>query len=51
MEHGDYSGALDNLRDFVLSDPTMCKLFPQLVDRAEPALHILNELADQYESN
>ena len=51
MEHGDYSGALNNLRDFVLSDPAMFKLFPQLVDRAEPGLHVLNELADEYGLN
>ena len=49
MERRDYINALDNLRDFVLSDPAMFKLFPQLVDRAEPGLHILNELADEYE--
>lgn len=44
MEHGDYSGALNNLRDFMLSDPTMFKLFAQLVDRAEPGLHMLNQV-------
>ncbi len=49
MERRDYLKALDNLRDFVLTDPVMFKLFPQLVDRAEPGLHILNELADEYE--
>lgn len=49
MERRDYLKALDNLRDFVLGDPAMFKLFPQLVDRAEPGLHILNELADEYE--
>ena len=49
MERRDYLNALDNLRDFVLTDPVVFKLFPQLVDRAEPGLHILNELADEYE--
>ena len=50
-ERRDYLNALDNLREFVLKDPAMFKLFPQLVDRAEPGLHILNELADEYELN
>ena len=49
MEGRDYLSALDNLRDFVLTDSVMFKLFPQLVDRAEPGLNILNELADEYE--
>ena len=43
---GDYHTALDNLRDFVLSDDVMYKLFPQLVDRAEPGLDLLGKLAD-----
>ena len=43
--------ALDNLREFVLGDPAMFKLFAQLVDRAEPGLNILNNLAEEYESN
>ena len=51
MERRDYFNALINLRDFVLSDPVMFKLFPQLVDRAEPGLDILNDLADEYELN
>ena len=51
MERRDYFDALNNLRDFVLSDPVMFKLFPQLVDRAEPGLDILNDLADEYELN
>ncbi len=50
MERKDYLNALDNLRGFVLTDPVMFKLSPQLVDRAEPGLQILNELADEYES-
>ena len=51
MERRHYFDALNNLRDFVLSDPVMFKLFPQLVDRAEPGLDILNDLADEYELN
>ena len=49
MERRDYLNALDNLRDFVLRDPVMFKLFPQLVDRAEPGLDILSKLAEEYE--
>ena len=49
MERRDYLSALNNLRDFVLNDPAMFKLFPQLVDRAEPGLDILNKLAEEYE--
>ena len=49
MEQGDYHTALDNLRDFVLTDDVMYKMFPQLVDRAEPGLDILDQLADEYE--
>ena len=51
MERRDYLNALDNLRDFVLNDPAMFKLFPQLVDRAEPGLQVLNKLAYEYELN
>ena len=51
MERRDYSNALSNLRDFVLIDPAMFRLFPQLVDRAEPGLDILNNLAEEYELN
>ena len=43
------AGRLDNLRDFVLNDDVMYKLFPQLVDRAEPGLDILHQLADEYQ--
>ena len=49
MERRDYRRALDNLRDFVLNDDVMYKLFPQLVDRAEPGLDILHQLADEYQ--
>ena len=49
LERRDYRLALDNLRDFVLNHEVMYKLFPQLVDRAEPGLHILHQLADEYD--
>ena len=49
MERREYRRALDNLRDFVLNDEAVYKLFPQLVDRAEPGLDILDQLADEYE--
>ena len=48
MERRDYSDALNNLRDFVLNDPAMFRLFPQLVDRAEPGLDVLHKLAEEY---
>ena len=51
IERRDYFNALINLSDFVLSYPVMFKLFSQLVDRAEPGLDILNDLADEYELN
>ena len=51
MDRRDYANALNNLRDFVLNDSAMFKLFPQLVDRAEPGLNILNNLAEEYELN
>ena len=49
MERRDYRLALDNLRDFVLNDEVMYKLFPQLVDRAEPGLDILHQLSGEYD--
>ena len=49
MQQGDYRRALDNLQDFVLNDISMFRLFPQLVDRAEPGLDILHKLAEEYE--
>ena len=51
MERRDYASALNNLRDFVLNDPAMFKLFPQLVDRAEPGLDILSKFAEEYDLN
>ena len=51
IERRDYSNALNNLCDFVLNDSAMFKLLPQLVDRAEPGLEILNNLAEEYELN
>ena len=49
LANGDYAGALDGLRDFVLTDDAMLKLFPQLVDRAEPGLLVLNRWGAEYE--
>ena len=42
IERMDYHTALDNLQDFVLEDDVMYNLFPQIVDRAEPGLQLLN---------
>ena len=49
IQRRDYRLALDHLRDFVLNDEVMYKLFPQLIDRAEPGLDILRQLADEYD--
>ncbi len=49
LASGDYAGALDGLRDFVLADDAMFKLFPQLIDRAEPGLWVLNQWSAEYE--
>lgn len=49
MKRGDYHTALDNLRNFVLNDAVMYKIFPQLIDRAEPGLDTLDKFADEYE--
>ena len=49
MERRDYRLALDNLRDFVLNGEVMYKLFPQLIDRAEPGLDVLQQLAGEYD--
>lgn len=47
--NGDYGRALDNLRNFVLTDPAMYRLFPQLVDNAEPGLDTLHRFAGEFE--
>lgn len=49
LTSGDYAGALDGLRDFVLADDAMFKLFPQLVDRAEPGIWVLNRWGVEYD--
>ena len=49
MRRGEYAVDLHGLEDFVLSDEVMFKLFPQLVDRADPGLQVLNDLAEEYE--
>ena len=45
----DYFVALDKPQDFVLSDTTMFKLFPQLIVRVELGLNILHRLSTHYE--
>ena len=49
MWRGDYSRALENLRDFVLEDPVLDKILPELMDNVEPGLAALNRWADEYE--
>ena len=48
MRRGDYAHALNNVQQFVLSDSSMFKLFPWLVDRVEPAIGLLAELSDEF---
>lgn len=49
MQRGDYSRALENLRDFVLEDPVLDKILPELMDNAEPGLAALDRWAYEYE--
>ena len=46
---GDYRSALDSVQDFVLDDSAMYKLFPWLIDKIEPALVKLDEVANELE--
>ena len=49
MESGKYLNALDNVQDFVLGDSAMFKMFPWLVDKVEPGLNKLNQLANEFD--
>lgn len=48
MRRGDYSRALDNLRDFVLEDPVLDRILPELIDNAEPGLVLLSNWGQEY---
>lgn len=48
MGRGDYSRALDNLQDFVLEEPVLDKILPELIDNAEPGLALLSEWGQSY---
>ena len=48
MLRGDYHRALENLRDFVLENPVLDKILPQLTDEVEPGLVALDEWAEEY---
>lgn len=48
MGRGDYRRALDNLRDFVLEEPVLDKILPELIDNAEPGLALLREWGQSY---
>ena len=48
MGRGDYARALDNLRDFVLEEPVLDKILPELIDNAEPGLALLTEWGQAY---
>ena len=45
---GDYHRALENLRDFILENPVLDKILPQLTDEVEPGLTALDQWAEEY---
>ena len=49
MQRGDYSRALENLRDTVLEDPILDKILPELMNNAEPGLAALDRWGGEYE--
>lgn len=48
MRRGGYGRALANLRDFILENPVLDKILPELMDNAEPGLTALDKWAEQY---
>ena len=48
MRRGDYSRALDNLRDFVLEESVLDRILPELIDNAEPGLTLLSNWGQEY---
>lgn len=48
MGRGDYGRAWDNLQDFVLEEPVLDKILPELIDNAEPGLALLSEWGQSY---
>lgn len=48
MRRGDYGRALENLRDFILENPVLDEILPELVDNAEPGLTALDRWAEEY---
>ena len=48
MGRGDYRRALDSLQDFVLEEPVLDKMLPELIDNAEPGLALLSEWGQSY---
>ncbi len=48
MHRGDYQRALNNLQDFILENPVVDKMLPELIDNAEPGLTLLSEYGGEY---
>lgn len=48
MERGDYGRALENLRDFILENPTWDKMLPEFTDTVEPGLTALSLWGEEY---
>lgn len=48
MQRGDYQRALNNLQDFILENPVVDKMLPELMDKAEPGLALLSEYGEEY---
>ena len=48
MDRGDYGRALENLRDFILENPALDKMLPELIDNVEPGLTALARWALEY---
>ena len=48
LQRGDHRRALDNLRDFLLENPVIDQMLPELMDKAEPGLALLSEYGEEY---
>ena len=48
MIRGDYHRALENLRDFILENPVLDQILPQLTDEVEPGLRALDQWSKEY---
>lgn len=48
MQRGDYGRALENLRDFILENPELDRMLPELIDHVEPGLTALGRWGEEY---